>query len=61
MIKMSANMLDKPVDVKPSDVTFLQTLQECKNSVVFKVAVREEPCVMKVVSAPSILFSKTSR
>lgn len=50
MIKIPANMLDKLVEVNFSDATFIQTLQECMNSAVFRVAVRGESCVMKMVS-----------
>ncbi|GKZ19568.1 hypothetical protein AbraIFM66951_011284 [Aspergillus brasiliensis] len=36
------------IDVRPSEVEFLETLQESKNSIVFKVAFRGKTCVMKV-------------
>ncbi|KAJ5583261.1 hypothetical protein N7535_001881 [Penicillium sp. DV-2018c] len=41
-------MADWINEVKPEDVTFLQTLQESANSVVFKVTVHGRVCVMKV-------------
>lgn len=49
-IKMPTRMFEDLDELKPSDVTFLQILRQCKNSVVFKVAIRGEKCVMKVVS-----------
>ncbi|KAE8353789.1 hypothetical protein BDV28DRAFT_156732 [Aspergillus coremiiformis] len=36
------------IDVRPSEVEFLETLKEGENSVVFKVRFREKICVMKV-------------
>ncbi|PLB49076.1 hypothetical protein P170DRAFT_408052 [Aspergillus steynii IBT 23096] len=41
-------MADEYVGINPSDVTFLELLQESKNSAVFKVRVRGRMCVMKV-------------
>ncbi|GAQ42279.1 hypothetical protein ANI_1_1926094 [Aspergillus niger] len=34
--------------ITPSDITFLSTPQESKNSVVFKVLYQKKPCVLKV-------------
>ncbi|PWY81701.1 hypothetical protein BO94DRAFT_567321 [Aspergillus sclerotioniger CBS 115572] len=36
------------LDIQPSDVDFLETLQQCKNSVVFKVSIHGKLRVMKV-------------
>ena len=44
-------MADWITEVKPDNVTFLQKLQESAYSVVFKIAVHEQICVVKVVSA----------
>ncbi|RAK89631.1 hypothetical protein BO79DRAFT_145763 [Aspergillus costaricaensis CBS 115574] len=40
--------MSKELDVKPSEVEFLDTLKESKYSVVFKVRFQEKLCVMKV-------------
>ncbi|GLB04928.1 hypothetical protein AtubIFM57258_010954 [Aspergillus tubingensis] len=40
--------MSKELDVKPSEVEFLETLKESKYSVVFKVRFQETLCVMKV-------------
>lgn len=37
------------ITVTPSEIDFLETLQESKNSVVFKVTFQGKPCVLKVV------------
>jgi hypothetical protein len=44
-------MIQEARELGFADVTFLQKLQESKNSVVFKVLVHGTTCVMKVVSA----------
>ncbi|KAL3259676.1 hypothetical protein ABHI18_005185 [Aspergillus niger] len=36
------------ITVTPSEIEFLETLQESKNSVVFKVTFQGKPCVLKV-------------
>ncbi|GLA28135.1 hypothetical protein AnigIFM63326_005703 [Aspergillus niger] len=36
------------ITVTPSEIDFLETLQESKNSVVFKVTFQGKPCVLKV-------------
>lgn len=38
------------LDLSPSDVVFVQVLKKGENSVVFKVLVNDQPCVLKVVS-----------
>lgn len=42
--------MSKEIEIKQSEVEFLEKLKESKYSMVFKVRFQEKLCVMKVVS-----------
>lgn len=48
------------LDLKPSDVSFLEVLNWSENTVVFKVAIHGKICVMKVVRPLLLLLTAAS-
>jgi hypothetical protein len=48
------------LDLKPSEVSFLEVLNWSKNTVVFKVAIHGKICVMKVVRPLLLLLTAAS-